>query len=92
MDLITIALILAGIVVLIFVAGGVFAYFAFAVPAMKTAPPLSEEDRMVCRRLIKERKAYPFLCRSSVKKGACPCQPCGMLNAAKKLREQENGT
>lgn len=85
MGLITIVLILAGIVVLIFAVGGVFAYFAFAAPAMKTAPPLSEEDRAICRRLIKERKAYPFLCRSSIKKGACPCQPCAMLNAVKKV-------
>jgi len=83
MDIITIILIVAGIVVLVIVGGGIFAYFMFAVPAMKVAPPLSEEDRAVCGRLIKEWKAYPFLCRSSVKKGACPCQPCPKLNAAK---------
>lgn len=42
MDIITIILIL-GIVVLVFVGGGIFAYFTFAVPAMKSAPPLTEE-------------------------------------------------
>ncbi|HTX43840.1 MAG TPA: hypothetical protein VMC61_03865 [Methanocella sp.] len=72
MDILTIILIMAAIVVLILVGGGIFAYFAFAVPAMKAAPPLSEEDRAVCRELIKGWKAYPFLCRSSVKKRCLP--------------------
>jgi hypothetical protein len=83
MEILTIIFMLLVAIVLVFAVGGILAYFAFAVPAMRTAPPLSEEDRAVCRKLIEGWKAYPFLCRSSVKKGACPCQPCQKLNAAK---------
>jgi hypothetical protein len=89
LELATVILMLLGVIVLVFVGGGIIAYFAFAVPAIKSAPPLSEEDREACRRLIKEWKAYPFLCRSSVRKGACPCQPCPKLNAVKVKRDYE---
>lgn len=83
MDLITVATIAVGLLIIVFGGGGIIAFFAFAVPAMKTAPPLTAADRESCGRVIREHKAYPFLCRHSVKKGACPCQPCSKLEAAR---------
>ncbi len=86
MDIVTIALIALVILVLIFGGGGVVAYLVFAVPAMRKAPPLTAEEREICRGLIQGGKAYPFMCRHSVKVGTCPCQPCPKLDAAKARR------
>jgi hypothetical protein len=69
--------------VLVFVGGGIIAFLVFAVPAMRSAPPLTAEEREICLRLARQGKAFPFLCRHSVKEGACPCQPCQKLNDAK---------
>jgi len=59
------------------------AYLALAVPAMRRAKPLSEQDQEHCRRVIREGSAYPFLCAQAVKNGKCPCQPCAKLEQAK---------
>ena len=75
-----IALIIVAVVVAGFVVAGIICFRAFALPAMR---PLEEEDRAICSRLVKQGKAYPFLCAYSIKRRMCPCQPCPMVAAAR---------
>jgi hypothetical protein len=67
------------------VIAGVICYVTLAVPNRK---PLSPEERELCRQLIKQQQAYPFLCRQSVKLGLCPCLPCKKLEQAKAAIQQ----
>ena len=70
------ALTIAGIIILLLTLAGVICYYTLAVPNRK---PLTEVEREICRRLIEERKAYPFVCAQAVKSGQCPCLPCAKL-------------
>lgn len=45
--------------------------------------PLKDEEVEVCRRIVAERRGYPWVCRWAVKHKACPCLPCRKLDAAK---------
>jgi hypothetical protein len=83
MLILTILAWLIGSLLVITIVGSVIAYFTLAVPAMKNAKPLTEEDRSLCEKLVKEGKAFPFMCRQAVKRGACPCQPCTKLENRK---------
>lgn len=78
-------LIIFGVIIFMTIVGGVISFLTIAVPAMRNAKPLTEEYLKICQKLIKEGKAYPYICGWAVKNGKCPCLPCEKLNNTKKL-------
>jgi len=78
--LIWIILIVLGALILLTAIAGVICYYTLALPNMK---PLSEEERQICARFVKEGKAYPFMCRRAVKTSQCACLPCKKLDEAR---------
>jgi hypothetical protein len=70
-----------GFFILLCTIAGIICYHTLAVPNRK---PLTEEERKICQKIVKERKAYPFVCRQAVKTGQCPCLPCDKLNQVKR--------
>lgn len=73
-----------GFVILIFILGnviaGVICYYKLAIPNMK---PLLKEELNVCKKIIKQKQGYPFVCKNALKTGKCPCLPCKKLNKYK---------
>lgn len=45
--------------------------------------PLKDEEVDLCRRIVAERKGYPWVCRWAVRHKACPCLPCKKLEEAR---------
>jgi hypothetical protein len=72
----------AGVVVAFGVAS-VVAYYKLAVPAMRNAPPVSEDDLKYCREIVKQGKGFPWVCSRALRTGRCPCQPCAKVGAAR---------
>jgi hypothetical protein len=48
------------------------------------AKPLSDEEIAICRKIVEQRRGYPYVCRWAVRHGACPCLPCSKLEAARR--------
>jgi hypothetical protein len=74
-------LIVLGVFILASAVAGYICYQTLAVPNMR---PLTPENRALCAKLVKEGKAYPFVCARAAKTGMCPCLPCKKLNEAQK--------
>jgi hypothetical protein len=66
---------LAGFALLSVIGGYIF-YYSWA---RKSGKALSSQERAVCKTLVQNHKAYPFLCALVVKEGKCPCLPCSKL-------------
>jgi hypothetical protein len=62
--------------VLLTIGGGYIYYYT---SARKKTKPLAKSELEICRKLVRERRAYPFICKLSVKDGSCPCKPCPKL-------------
>ena len=83
-----IALLIFIVIIVIIGIAGVISYYKLAVPNMK---PLSEDERKICENIVKQVKAYPFVCKRPVKTGKCPCLPCEKLHKEKiKLNLSKN--
>ena len=74
--------VLAGLVLALGIASGV-AYYKLAVPAMRDAKPIPDEDIGLCREIVKQGKGFPWVCAQALKSGRCPCQPCGKVEEAR---------
>ena len=46
--------------------------------------PLSDEERMICERIIDAGIDNPWICRQAVETGKCTCLPCKKLERAKR--------
>ena len=82
MEIILIILLCVGGFILLSIIGGYIFYYTYAVHHGK---PLSPEELEICKKILRERKAYPFVCKLSIKYGKCPCLPCDKLNKAKNM-------
>ena len=49
----------------------------------KNAQPLTDEELILCEKIIKDGKGYPFVCKRAIRNKKCPCLPCEKLNKAK---------
>ena len=74
--------VLAGLVLLLGTAS-VVAYFKLAVPAMRNAKPIPDDDVRFCREIVRQGKGFPWVCTQALKSGRCPCQPCQKVAKAR---------
>lgn len=71
------------------IVAGFVCYYKLAVPSIK---PLSDADIEICRRIIQEGEAYPWVCKRAIRKKECPCLPCQKLNERKRSIREHKGT
>jgi hypothetical protein len=45
--------------------------------------PLTDQERMLCCRIIDAGLGRPWICRKAVDTGECPCIPCELLERVK---------
>ena len=76
--------IVAGVMVALGVAS-VVAYYRFAVPAMRSAKPVPEDDLRLCREIVKQGKGFPWICARALRTGRFPCQPCAKVAQAREV-------
>lgn len=48
------------------------------------AKPLTEEELVLCEKIVNEGKGWPYVCKWALKHRKCPCLPCDRLEKRKK--------
>ena len=49
----------------------------------QNAKPLTDEEIKLCEKIVRERKNYPWVCKTTLKYRKCPCLPCKKLEDEK---------
>lgn len=71
--------VLAMIGAVLLAALGIASFACYRTLAVPDTKPVSQENLLLCRSVVRRRGGYPWVYTNALKTGMCPCQPCDKL-------------